>query len=66
MIHHNHQIALAMQDDLFDFGQQIGQIIDKPRMLDENELEFEVSTGAVPVLESREDSKSAWAELFHD
>ena len=55
MIHHNHQIALAMRDNLVDFGEQIGKVIDTPRTLDGTELEFEVATGAVPLFEDQGD-----------
>ena len=55
-----------MRDNLVDFGEQIGKVIDTPRTLDGTELEFEVATGAVPLFEDQEDQKNAWAELFHD
>ena len=54
-----------MKDDLAEFGEQIGQIIETPRTLDGAELEFEVSVASVPALQ-QEEKKSAWAELFHD
>ena len=54
IIHHNHQIAVEMKEELNDIGEQLGKVVETPQDFQPDQIEFEVMRGTIPVLKDYE------------